>query len=331
MRTLIALFGPLLACVCFCLAAEDEPKAVTPAQATKPSNVATLATQAAPATRTEQLALEQAITAQVDSFIRAFNAADAQAVAGLFTPDARVIDEQGRVVAGRDAIAALFASSFDANPGAKIALTTESLRLLAPDVALEEGRARVAPVGSGQQEITRYTVIYVKRDGTWLQSSVHERSDKEVSHHDRLQELEWMVGDWVDESEEAVIFTTCRWSENKNFLLREFDIHIKGELAMSGTQRIGWDPLHKQFRSWVFDSEGGFGEGFWSRSGNQWIVKATGVLRDGRTASSSHIVTPVNKDMMRWKAVERTEGGHAIPDMEEYVIVRKPPKPQSTK
>ena len=40
-----------------------------------------------------------------------------------------------------------------------------------------------------------------------------------------------------------------------------------------GTQRIGWDPVAGQFRSWDFDSQGGYSEGLWSRDGDRWIIK----------------------------------------------------------
>ena len=57
-----------------------------------------------------------------------------------------------------------------------------------------------------------------------------------------------------------------------------------GRPAMTGSQRIGWDPLAKKIHSWVFDSEGGLAEGVWTRDGNRWIVKLSGVTRDGKPA-----------------------------------------------
>ena len=51
---------------------------------------------------------------------------------------------------------------------------------------------------------------------------------------------------------------------------------------MTGQQRIGWDPLARQFKSWVFDSQGGFGEGEFSHDGDAWLIKARGVRSDGR-------------------------------------------------
>ena len=77
-------------------------------------------------------------------------------------------------------------------------------------------------------------------------------------------QLEWLVGDWVDEGDHGVVHTTCRWSDDKSFLLREFTIKVPGQPISSGAQRIGWDAGREQFRSWVFDSDGGHSEGLWT-------------------------------------------------------------------
>ena len=104
-------------------------------------------------------------------------------------------------------------------------------------------------------------MVYVKQDGRWLQAAVRDELLGGPTPHERLGELEWMIGEWVNESQAAVVHTTCRWSEDGNFLLREFTMKTQGEPVLSGTQRIGWDPVRQQIRSWVFDSEGGFGQG----------------------------------------------------------------------
>ena len=130
-----------------------------------------------------------------------------------------------------------------------------------------------------------------------------------------------MVGEWVNENSDAVVFTHCDWADNKNFLLRTFTVKVAGKPVMHGSQRIGWDPLTRQIKSWVFDSEGGHGEGLWSRDGDRWIIKSTGVLPDGRPASTTNIVTYVNKDSYRWESVFRVVGGEAEPDLESIHLV----------
>ena len=96
---------------------------------------------------------------------------------------------------------------------------------------------------------------------------------------------------------------------------------------MSVSERIGWDPSTRQIKSWVFDTEGGFGCGQWSRNGNEWIIKSTGIMPDGRTATATHVLTRVNPQTARWASVERTVGDQVVPDRAEYVLVRRPPRP----
>lgn len=314
----LALLGLLVAGTCVGVAPPDE---------TRPSTA-------------DRAADEKAIREAGAAFVRAYDAGDVGAIAALFTEDAEVIDEDGRAVQGRDAIAAHFASTFEANPGETIEIAVESIRFLGHDAAKEDGRAKLVPgkakarVGSEGElpgavaHSGRYTVLYVRQDGRWLQSSVREHPDKEISPHERLEPLAWLVGDWVDEGRDSVVYTTTRWSDDGNFLLRDFRVQIRGKPVMKGNQRIGWDPLTKQIKSWVFDSEGGHGEALWIRDGDRWIVKASGVLRDGRTATATQIYTVVNKDLVRWKSVERTVGDQAEPDIAELAMVRTPPRPR---
>ena len=210
---------------------------------------------------------EQALRALVAEFTRAFNAGEVKAVAALFSSDARMVTLTGRDLNGRAAIEQLFASSFEEYPGQTIEVKTENLRLLGADSAIEEGTATITDPPTpgdprGSSETNRYSVAYVKRDGKWLQDSIRDYPLQEstiaLTAHEHLQELKWLIGDWVDESDEAEVHTTCRWSENQSFLLRSFQVRTRGQAALSGSQRIGWDPRLKQIRSWVFDSDGGF-------------------------------------------------------------------------
>ncbi len=218
------------------------------------------------------------------------------------------------------------AASFADNPRSTIAIETKALRFLGPDTALEEGRTTITPAGGGSPEITRFTVVYIKRDGRWLQSAVRDEHAQDLSPHDRLKELEWLVGDWINESQDAVVQTTCKWTDDGNFLVRKFTMKTQGQPVLSGTQRIGWDPTRRQFKTWIFDSEGGFGDGYWTRNGDQWVIKAEGVRQDGQHASATSIITRLGKDRASWQLVDRTLGGAAVPGIDEFTIVRKPPE-----
>jgi uncharacterized protein (TIGR02246 family) len=273
---------------------------------------------------------EQAIRSMARAFERVYNAGDAPAVAGFFTDDAEIIDEEGQRVQGRASIQDLFAAMFRDRPGAMIEFKGASLRFLGPDVAKEEGQTRVKPVGTEESaRIRHYTLLHARQGGRWLLTSIREEHEGELSHHERLKDLEWLIGEWVDESTDSTIHAACRWSDDKNFLLREFTIHVRGKPALSVTQRIGWDPLTRQVKSWVFDSEGGYGEALWTHNGEEWLIKSTGVLPDGRTATATNILTHVSPHAAKWCSIERTVGGQVVPDHEEFVIVRRPPQPKA--
>jgi hypothetical protein len=104
-------------------------------------------------------------------------------------------------------------------------------------------------------------------------------------------------------------------------------MQISGENAMRVSQRIGWDPLSKRIHSWVFDSEGGYGESVWAQDGNSWIIKATGVRPDGSTASATNVLVPAGKDSYVWRSMDRVVGDDIAPSVEAKVI-RVPPKPK---
>ena len=239
-------------------------------------------------------------------------------------------------IEGREAIEKLFAASFEENPGQTIDVKTESLRFLGPDAAIEEGTATITtPRAEGgptePAESTRYSAAYVRREGKWLQDSIRDFATvpaEESKPRERLKELEWLVGEWIDESDEGEVHTTCRWSEHQAFLQRSFQLKIRGKSEMSGSQLIGWDPRLRQIRSWVFDSDGGFSESLWSRDGERWVIKSSGVVKDGRAASATNILTRVNRDTIRWTSVDRTIGSEILPDAEEITLVRKPPQPR---
>lgn len=271
---------------------------------------------------------ERAIRAVDDQFVRDYNRGDSKALAALFTEDAESIEPQGERFRGRDSITRRFAETFAASPGVKIVIEAASVRLLSPDVAMEEGHTVIMPAREGRL-VRPYTALLVKRDGRWLLSSIREEADPLVSPHDRLRDLEWLVGDWVDSAPESEVRVHCRWSDDGNFLVRSFTVKHQGKPVMMVSQRIGWDPLARRIRSWEFDSEGGFGEGSWSRDGERWVVKHTGVRPEGVAASSTNVMVKERSDLVRWSSTDRVLGEESVPGSNAYVLVRVPPPPQT--
>lgn len=275
----------------------------------------------------ERQADEQAIRQAAEAFARAYNAHDAAAVAALFTPDAEIVNEEGAAQQGRQAIQQAFAAIFKENPKSQIQLKVTSIRFVSPTLAIEDGTS-VATTKEGEPaERSRYTAVHIKQDGGWQMASARDFPDESAAGQEELQQLDWLVGHWVDESPEALIVTTYRWTDNHQFILGEFTVQVGGRPAMTGSQRIGWDPLAKKLRSWVFDSEGGFAEGVWTREGNQWLAKMTGVTREGKAASATNIIIRLSKDRMTWQSRDRVVGDDKMPDLQAIPVVRKPPAP----
>jgi uncharacterized protein (TIGR02246 family) len=269
----------------------------------------------------------RAIDDLLGRFIRAYNAKDARALGELFTTDAEIEDDDGEVTRGRDAIVARFAKMFGDGQSGTLSVTTDSLRFLTKDLAIEEGTASLSGSGGASPQTNRYSVIYARQDGRWLHARIRDEQPDEDSPHDRLRQLEWMLGEWVNEGDDGIIKTHGKWSDNGNFLIRAFDVKVEGRVALSGTQRIGWDAQRKQFRMWVFDDRGGFAEGLLSRDGERWITKASGVRPDGQSVSVTTAFGPLGKDRILWEILERTVGGEVVPGTDRFYLVRPAPLP----
>jgi hypothetical protein len=132
-----------------------------------------------------------------------------------------------------------------------------------------------------------------------------------------------MIGEWVDRDDDATIETKCEWTANNSFISRSFTVRIKDQIDVAGTQVIGWDPIAKQIRAWVFDSEGGFGEGIWSRDGDRWMVKAHHVFHDGERASAIRIITPIDENTFRLEVIGREIDGEIQPNIDPVTVIRK--------
>lgn len=307
-------------------------QAVTPVNPGTPAGQGVTLTAPAPVgpnrTFTDRPEDERALQAMARAYTLAYDSANARALADLFADDAEMIDELGDRIPGREMIEGFFRAVFRDRPSATITIVPASRRFLSPDVAFEEGRTFVKIPGTDPPSSRHYTVTYVKRGDRWQYSVVREELENIATPHERLLELGWLVGDWMDESPDSLVYSTCRWTADGNFLLRDFTIRVQGKPVMTVNERIGWDASRRQIVSWVFDSEGGHGTGCWSRGDNDWVIKSTGVLPDGRIATATHVLTRVNDHSARWASVERTVADRVVPDHVEYMMVRRPPPAQ---
>ena len=268
---------------------------------------------------------EATIRKAVESYVAAFNQGDAKALAAMWSPEAVYTNPlSGEQVVGREAIEKQFAGIFAATQGAKLEAKTDSIAFVSPNVAVEQGTATVIRPDQAPEE-SEYTAVYVQREGQWLLDRVTEEDVPAPvpSHYEQLKELEWMIGTWVDQDEQATVVTECQWAKNNNFITRSFTIQIRDRIDMAGMQIIGWDPSTKQIRSWVFDSDGGFGQATWKKKDNRWYIQQSGVLPDGRKSSAVNIITRLDDNTCTLQSVNRMVDSELLPNIDEVVVVRE--------
>ena len=266
---------------------------------------------------------EQAIRQAVAAYADAFTKGDLEQLLGHWDPDAEYIDESGKVTQGREAIARLLRDNLGGLKGCKLSMDTKSVRLMTPEVALEDGQATLTK--PNETETTPYTAVWVKKDGQWKLRSIRDLPDADepapVTLADRLKRMEWIIGEWQSAEANPEVHLTCRWALQRSFIL--FDYRIKtAKEESSTTMRIGWDPVNEQFRSWYFDSAGGYGEGWWTQEGNAWVSDTIGVLPDARVGTARYIARFVDDKTWQWQSRNRVVDGRPLADV-DVRFVRK--------
>jgi uncharacterized protein (TIGR02246 family) len=264
---------------------------------------------------------ESAIRSGAESYVQAFNKADAGSLASYWAEDAEYILPSGEVLKGRDKIEQAFKKFFSDNQGIQVQMAISEIRFPRHNEAVEEGSAVVSRPGENPKELT-YEVRYVKRKGAWKIAHVEETFSA-PSNYEHLKELEWLTGEWVDDSEVSDVDTVAEWTKNKSFITLSFRVEFEGRAALEGTQVIGWDASIKSIKSWVFDSLGGFGQGVWSREGSRWTVRTTGVLITGEKTSAINIYTALDENTFTFSSIGREINGEPQPNIEEVRVVRK--------
>jgi hypothetical protein len=112
------------------------------------------------------------------------------------------------------------------------------------------------------------------------------------------------------------------WADNENFVIATFS-RTFGDMTVAGaTQWIGWDPVAKRVRSWIFDAAGGFGEDSWTGDGTKWTIKTSAILQDGKKGAATYIITHVDADTISLQGRDRSVEGKAIADTPEVKLKR---------
>lgn len=139
-----------------------------------------------------------------------------------------------------------------------------------------------------------------------------------------LVSLDWLVGEWHDLGTEKglKVSNVFRWNSTGTFLIRSYRVEDGDKVTRQGTQIIGWDPVNKRIRSWIFGNEGGFAEGFWSVEKDGWMATLSGSMPDGTPAVVTQILKRSGENLMTSQLVGEEIAGQRQP-LKELVKMKR--------
>lgn len=270
--------------------------------------------------------LSAEITALETAFTDAFNRGDVEALVAAFTADGEIVDDGGLLYRGHDELRQLFSGYFEHFPDTTLVLAIDSIRTIGDSLAIEEG-SRLLSTTDQQFAQVRYIATLVKTDGRWLLASIREFYDEPLPQpRDHLADLEWMIGDWISESDDRVLHASYRWAAGEQSIIGSLRAVRDGQVVLDTEQRIGWDPRAEKIRSWMFDSDGGLGGGLWTATDDGWLLRSESVDPLGIVGNSTIRYRPLDANRYQIVGTDRIVGDQRLDDF-EVTITRAPPTP----
>jgi ketosteroid isomerase-like protein len=253
-----------------------------------------------------------AIRAAASAYREALARGDAAAIRAAWTADGDIVDSFGNIVPAGEVTAPGGERTPADRPAVRVGETR--LRFIAPHVAVEDGAFDVTLPGTSAPLPGSFTALWVRQGDAWKLAGVREAERPVVADASSLEDLGWMVGEWVlvpegdpKGKQAGSMEMTVRWDAAQAFLIREARLkppEDSGDPVVELQQRIGWDPLVGRIRSWSFSTDGSRAEATWFRDGNSWIARGASVLPDGSQVQATNIYTYDGKDRFEWRVVQ---------------------------
>jgi uncharacterized protein (TIGR02246 family) len=267
----------------------------------------------------------QAIAQLFKEAVLGFNNRDAAAIAAHWTDDGEFIRNDGEPVRGRAEIQKGYADFFKTIKGKpRLEVQLDGLRFPSADTAISEVTLRLKNDDGEFVASSWRNTLLVREDGKWKVAMVREW-DRDVSLDVSLNELDWLIGTWYSSTKDREVTTTYEWDDNKVFIHGRYTVKEGAKVVESGTQMIGKDNVEGAIRSWVFQSDGGFGGGIWTHEGHKWTVDVYGATADGRELTATSIYVRIDPNTYTWQAVDQAVNGDPIADTKPVKVTRQKP------
>ncbi|MCB1202631.1 MAG: SgcJ/EcaC family oxidoreductase [Verrucomicrobiae bacterium] len=273
-----------------------------------------------------------ALEASARRFVESYNQGSAKGVADTYLPDAELILSDGTQLVGREAIAAFYEdlfASFDTDSRPQAAIEVGAVHFVTPGVAIESGNLHLTDAAGVVTTISYKAVQIQQADESWLTGSVRDESEGPNDPANRLEDLAWIVGDWVIQNNGLETLLSFDWSGFGPYIDGRADMIQTLEGNRVGIEfRIGWDQGRKGFISWSHDSAGGFVRSEWTRTDDgTWLIRSEGTTADGEANRYTQICTvETNREGFTWEIKDQTIGGEPQPDR-SLKAVKLPPAP----
>jgi uncharacterized protein (TIGR02246 family) len=272
---------------------------------------------------TKREADKLAIEKLIKEVILAFNNRDAEGIAAQWTADGEYVRNSGEPVRGRAEIRKGYADYFKTLKGKpNVEVEFDHLYFPSADTALSEVTLRQKNNEGEVVASSWRNTLLVREDGRWKVAVVREW-DRDTTLDTKLTELEWLIGTWHAASKDREVTLHYEWDEHKVFIRGKYEVKDGGKVVEAGMQMIGKDNVEGAIRSWVFQSDGGFGGGVWTRDGKKWSVDVYGATADGRELTATSIYVRIDDNTFSWQAVGQAVNGEPVADTVPIKVTRQ--------
>ncbi len=259
---------------------------------------------------------EATVQKSIQDFSRSFEAGDAVTAGRFLTSGAELVTEDGMIVRGRADIQDAFATHFAEHSRVKIENISLDIRFPSRDTAICDGVVRVTPADSSSM-IDRFEIRLAREDGNWLISMIHQWPHERAA----LLDLEWMIGTWSSKQADAEVQTTYEWFGNKSYIRAHFTVR-ENDKSYTGMQMIGLDPGTGRLRTWIFEAEGGFGEGVAIQDGREWVFESATLLSTNDELQVTNVLVRIDGDTFTWQPLDLTLNGEQFGNLPPVKVTR---------
>jgi uncharacterized protein (TIGR02246 family) len=272
-----------------------------------------------PSREADKLAVEKLLK----EMVQAFNNKNAAAIAAHWTAEGEFTRNDGEPIRGREAIEKGYADFLKTLKGkSKLEVQLDHLRFPSKDTAVSDVTLRLKNEEGEVVASSWRSTFLVREDGQWKVALVREW-DRDVALDVNLAELEWLIGTWEASSKDKDVTLSYEWDETKVFIRGKYAVKEGGKVVEAGMQMIGKDNAEGAIRSWVFQTDGGFGGGVWTREGKKWSVDVYGVTPEGKELTGTSIYVHVDPNTFTWQAVGQAINGEHVADTQPIRVTKQ--------